>query len=45
MGLFGYASLKLYIQELLEGDADVVNRKTVKPLLQHAIMRDAVDAF
>jgi predicted nucleotidyltransferase len=45
MGLFGYASLKLYIQELLEGDADVVNRKTVKPLLRHAIMRDAVDAF
>lgn len=45
MGLFGYASLKLYIDGLLEGDADVVNRKTVKPLLRQAIMRDAVNAF
>lgn len=45
MGLFDYSSLILYLEGLLEGDADVVNRKTVKPLLRHAIMQDAVDAF
>jgi predicted nucleotidyltransferase len=45
MGVFAYASLESYINELLGGSADVVNRKTLKPLLQDAILRDAVDAF
>ena len=45
MGLFEYARLKLYIGELLGGSADVVNRKTLKPLLRDAILRDAVSAF
>ena len=45
MGLFEYARLKLYIAELLGGSADVVNRKTLKPLLRNAILRDAVNAF
>ncbi len=44
MGLFEYARVKLYIGELIEG-ADVVNRKTLKPFLKDAILRDAVDAF
>jgi predicted nucleotidyltransferase len=40
-----YARLKLYIGELLGGTTDVVNRKTLKPLLREAILRDAVNAF
>jgi predicted nucleotidyltransferase len=45
MGVFEYARLKLYIGELLNGAADVVNRKTLKPLLRENILRGAVDAF
>lgn len=45
MGVFAYASLESYINGLLGGSADVVNRKTLKPLLQDAILRDAVHAF
>lgn len=45
LGLFEYARLKLYIAELLGGTVDVVNRKTLKPLLRDAILRDAVNAF
>jgi predicted nucleotidyltransferase len=45
MGLFEYVRIKLYISELLGGSADVVNRKTLKPLLRDAILRDAVNAF
>lgn len=45
MGLFEYARLKLYVAALLGGSADVVNRKTLKPLLKEAIVRDAVNAF
>ncbi len=45
MGIFEYARLKLYINEILEGGADVVNRRTLKPLLRDSILRDAVNAF
>ena len=45
LGLFEYARLKLDIAELLGGSADVVNKKTLKPLLRDAILRDAVNAF
>jgi predicted nucleotidyltransferase len=45
MGIFEYARLKLYVAELLGGSADVVNRKTLKPLLKDAILHDAVNAF
>ena len=45
IGLFAYASLKSYINELLGGKADVVNRKTLKPCLRESIIRDAVYAF
>ena len=45
MGLFEYARIRLYIAELLGESADVVNRKTLKPLLKDAILRDAVNAF
>ena len=45
MGIFEYARLKLYISELLGGVGDVVNRKTLKPLLRDAILREAVNAF
>jgi hypothetical protein len=45
MGVFQYARLKLYINEVLDGAGDVVNRKTLKPLLRERILNDAVDAF
>jgi len=45
MGIFEYARLKLYINEILRGSADVVNRKTLKPLLRDSILRDVSDAF
>ena len=45
MRIFEYARLKLYINELLNGASDVVNRRTLKPLLRDSILRDAVHAF
>src|ERR1039457_6385725 len=45
MGIFEYARLKLYINEILDGAGDVVNRKTLQPLLRDSILRDAVHAF
>ncbi|MEK7404779.1 MAG: nucleotidyltransferase domain-containing protein [Acidobacteriota bacterium] len=45
IGVFEYARLKLYIGELLGGAGDVVNRKTLKPLLRESIVRDSVNAF
>ena len=45
MGIFEYASLKLYVGELFGGAGDVVNRKTLKPLLREAILAEAVNAF
>jgi uncharacterized protein len=45
IGLFEYVRIKLYIAELLGGSADVVNRKTLKPLLREAILRDTMNAF
>jgi len=45
IGIFEYARLKLYIGELFGSSADVVNRRTLKPLLRDSILRDAIDAF
>ena len=45
MGIFEYARLKLYINEILEGTGDVVNRRTLKPLLRNNILNDAVNVF
>ena len=45
MGVFEYARLKLFLAELLGESVDVVNRKTLRPLLKDAILRDAVNAF
>lgn len=45
MGLFQYARLKLYIDGLLDGAGDVVNRRTLKPMLRENILRDAISAF
>jgi hypothetical protein len=45
MGIFEYAKLKLYINEILPAAGDVVNRRTLKPLLRDSILRDAVHAF
>ncbi|MGD0868742.1 MAG: nucleotidyltransferase domain-containing protein [Bryobacteraceae bacterium] len=45
MGVFEYARLKLYINQLLDGAGDVVNRRTLKPLLRENILRDSIHAF
>ena len=45
IGIFEYARLKLYIAEILTGPSDVVNRRTLKPLLRAGILHDAVHAF
>jgi hypothetical protein len=45
MGIFEYARLKLHINEILDGAGDVVNRRTLKPLLRDNILRDAIHAF
>ena len=45
MGIFEYARVKLYVNELLHGAGDVVNRRTLKPLLRDNILRDAIHAF
>jgi len=45
IGIFEYARLKLYINELLDSPSDVVNRRTLKPLLQASILHDVVHAF
>jgi len=45
LGIFQYARLKLTINEILNGAGDVVNRRTLKPLLRDSILRDAVHAF
>ena len=45
MGIFEYARLKLHINELLDGAGDVVNRRTLKPLLRDNILRDAIHVF
>ncbi len=45
MGVFEYARLKLFINELLDQPSDVVNRRTLKPLLRANIVHDAIHAF
>jgi predicted nucleotidyltransferase len=45
IGIFEYARLKKYVNEILHGAGDVVNRKTLKPLLRDNILHDAVYAF
>jgi hypothetical protein len=45
LGIFEYARLKIYINEILDGAGDVANRGTIEPLLRDSILRDAVHAF
>ena len=45
IGVFEYSRLKIYVNELFDGSGDVVNRKTLKPLLRDSILRDSVNAF
>src|SRR5260370_34133887 len=44
MGIFEYARLKLYINELLDGTSDVLNRRTLKPRPQARSLHDTVHA-
>jgi predicted nucleotidyltransferase len=45
IGVFEYSRLKLYIADLLGSRIDVVNRRSLKPLLRDSILHDCVDAF
>jgi uncharacterized protein len=50
IGVFGYVNIKLHIAALFgvdshDGPVDVVNRKTLKPLLRQQIIGEAIDAF
>ena len=45
LGIFEYAKAEIYINEILNGVGDFVNRRTLKPLLRNSILRDAVHAF
>jgi predicted nucleotidyltransferase len=50
IGLFDYAGIKLYLAEIFGipedcDGLDMANRRTLKPLLRDAILRDAIDAF
>src|SRR6185312_12190032 len=45
MGIFEYARVKLYIDEILGGGGDVVNRRVLKPMLREGVLRDAVNVF
>jgi predicted nucleotidyltransferase len=45
IGIYEYARVKLYISELFDGSGDVVNRRTLKPLLRTNILNDAIHAF
>jgi uncharacterized protein len=45
IGVFEYARLWLYIGQLFNGAGDVVNLRTLKPLLRGNILHDAIDAF
>ena len=45
IGIFEYAGLKLYMNEIFDDAVDLVNSRTIKPLLRDDIMRDAVHAF
>jgi predicted nucleotidyltransferase len=48
--LFDYVNIKLHIAALfgvdsIDGPIDVVNRRTLKPLLRQQVISEAVDAF
>jgi predicted nucleotidyltransferase len=45
IGIFEYARLKLYVNGLFNRPIDVVNRRTLKPLLKANILHDTVRAF
>lgn len=45
IGVFAFAGIGLYLGDVLACDVDVANRKTLKPRLRDAILRDAVEAF
>lgn len=45
LGVFEYARVKLYINGLFSSPSDVVNRRTLKPLLQAGILHDSIHVF
>ncbi len=45
LGIFEYTRVKIYINQILNGVGDVVNRRALKPLLRDSILRYAVHAF
>lgn len=45
LGLFDYAAIKSCLNDCFGGQVDVVNRKTLRPMLRERILSEAVDAF
>jgi predicted nucleotidyltransferase len=45
IGIFEFARLKIYVNEILDGSGDVVNRRTLKLRHRDGILHDAVYAF
>ncbi|MBM3763140.1 MAG: nucleotidyltransferase [Acidobacteria bacterium] len=45
LGLFEYSRLRLEINALLGGSADIVNKKTLKPLIRPQVERDLIHVF
>ena len=45
IGVFAYAGIKQYIEELFDGHVDVVNREALKSHLRGAVDNDAIYAF
>uniref|UniRef100_Q01YL8 DNA polymerase, beta domain protein region n=1 Tax=Solibacter usitatus (strain Ellin6076) TaxID=234267 RepID=Q01YL8_SOLUE len=45
VGIFEYARLKLYVNGLFNIPIEVVNRRTLRPLLEAGILHDTVHAF
>ena len=45
LSLFDYAGIKLAIEDLFEGDVDVVESKGLKPRLRDPIAADLIYAF
>jgi uncharacterized protein len=45
IGIFAYAGIHLYLNEILHGTSDLVERKALKPFLRDNILRDSINAF
>ena len=45
VGLFGYSSIKLALDRLMDRKVDMVDAKVLKAIVREEVMREKVDAF